>query len=118
MIKAGTPTEVGDENMKFVGTYDYITLTGADKRFVSDDNYLYAPDPEGRTKMGAFRCYFTIPSTNPAPGRQAMIVFGPQTATGCENIATQEMPSKIMLNGVLYILRDGKTYNAQGLLVE
>ena len=109
--------EVGDDLMKFVGTYDKILLEGENKRFVAANNYLYSPAVDG-TNMGAFRCYFTIPEGSSAPGRQAMIVFGPQTATGCENIATPDMPSKIMLNGVLYILRDGKTYNAQGLLVE
>ena len=117
-IKNVGPTEVGDDVMKFVGTYDKIMLTGENKRYVSANNTLYSPNPDGGSKIGAFRCYFTIPEGSSAPGRQAVIVFGPQTATGCENIATPEMPSKIMLNGVLYILREGKTYNAQGLLVE
>ena len=117
-IKNVGPTEVGDDVMKFVGTYDKIMLTGENKRYVSANNTLYSPNPNGGSKIGAFRCYFTIPEGSSAPGRQAVIVFGPQTATGCENIATPEMPSKIMLNGVLYILRDGKTYNAQGQLIQ
>ena len=108
------------EHMHFQGTFDKINLRGADKRYVSANNTLYSPNSTNGTNIGAFRCYFTIPegSSAGAPGRQAVIVFGPQTATGCENIATPEMPSKFMLNGVLYILRDGKTYNAQGLLIE
>jgi hypothetical protein len=117
-IKNVGPTKVGDSQMEFVGTYNKIMLTGENKRYVSANNTLYSPNPDGGSKIGAFRCYFTIPEGSSAPGRQAVIVFGPQTATGCENIATPEMPSKIMLNGVLYILRDGKTYNAQGLLIE
>jgi hypothetical protein len=119
-IKNVGPTKVGDTQMEFVGTYNKIMLTGENKRYVSANNTLYSPNPDGGSKIGAFRCYFTIPedSSAGAPGRQAVIVFGPQTATGCDNVATPEMPSKIMLNGVLYILRDGKTYNAQGLLIE
>lgn len=118
-IKNVDPIETGDALMKFIGTYNQIVLDEPNQRFVADDNYLYSP-AAGGTTMGAFRCYFTIPngSSAGAPGRQAKIVFDPQTATGCENVATPEKPSKIMINGTLYILRDGKTYTAEGLLVE
>lgn len=124
MIKNVDPSAVGykavAEHMHFQGTFDKIKLEGADKRYVSANNTLYSPNSTNGTNIGAFRCYFTIPngSSAGAPGRQAKIVFGQQTATGCENVAAPEKPSKIMINGTLYILRDGKTYTAEGLLIE
>ena len=106
-------------HMHFQGTFDYITLNQANQRFVGPENYLYSPDPNG-THMKAFRCYFTIPANaqNNVMGKRAKIVFGPQATTEIENVSEQAAPAKFMMDGVLYIIRDGKTYNAQGMLVK
>ena len=106
-------------HMHFQGTFDYITLNQANQRFVGPENYLYTPDPNG-THMKAFRCYFTIPANAPnnVMGKRAKIVFGPQATTEIENVSEQAAPAKFMMDGVLYIIRDGKTYNAQGMLVK
>jgi len=108
-------------HMHFQGTFDKIMLEGADKRYVSANNELYSPNPNGGSAIGAFRCYFTIPdgSSASAPGKQARIVFGPQQATGIDLINdSSKSNGKLLINGVLYIIRDGNTYNAQGMLVE
>jgi hypothetical protein len=70
--------------------------------------------------MGAFRCYFTIPSGSSAgaPGKRARIVFGEQVATSIVNVSDNIQCIKVMKEGVLYIIRDGRTYNAQGMLVK
>ena len=113
------PQKSEAEHMHFQGTFNYITLDQANQRFVGPENYLYSPDPNG-THMKAFRCYFTIPANaqNNVMGKRARIVFGPQTATDIENVSEQAAPAKFMMDGVLYIIRDGKTYNAQGMLVK
>ena len=118
-IKNEGPIETGDELMKFIGTYDQIVLENQNQRFVADDDYLYSP-AAGGTTMGAFRCYFTIPggSSAGAPGKRAKIVFGHQSPTGMDQITEQTAPAKFMFNGVLYIIRDGKTYNAQGQMIQ
>lgn len=107
-------------DMYFQGTFTNLTLTGEDKRFVGEENYLYAPNPDGGTPMGAFRCFFTIRdgSSASAPGKRAKIVFGRQSPTGVDQISEQAAPAKFMLDGVLYIIRDGRTYNAQGMLIQ
>ena len=108
-------------HMHFQGTFNKIMLTGEDKRYVSANNELYSPNPNGGSAIGAFRCYFTIPdgSSASAPGKQARIVFGPQNATGIDLINdSSKSNGKLLINGVLYIIRDGNTYNAQGMLVE
>jgi chitodextrinase len=109
------------EHMYFQGTFNKIMLQGEDKRYVSENNELYAPNPDGGSAVGAFRCYFTIPDGSPAlaPGKRAVIVFGPQQSTGIDQVVNGKCENaKIMLDGVLYIIRDGKTYNAQGMLIK
>jgi hypothetical protein len=108
------------EHMYFQGVFDQYLLEGDNKRFVSANNYLYSP-AEGGTTMGAFRCYFTIPVESQAlvGSKAARIVFGPQVATGTENVQSDQAPStKVIIDGTLYIIRDGRTYNAQGQLVK
>ena len=115
------PQKAVAEHMHFQGTFDKIMLTGEEKRYVSANNELYSPNPDGGSKIGAFRCYFTIPegSSASAPGRVAKIVFGEQTATGIDQMGVDAKSNgKLLINGVLYIIRDGKTYNAQGILIQ
>ena len=109
-----------NDYMDFQGTFAQITLNQENQRFVGPENYLYAPDTESGTNMKAFRCYFTIPggSSAGAPGKRAMIVIGRQSPTGVDQISEQAVPAKFMMNGTLYIIRDGNTYNAQGMLVK
>lgn len=119
-IKNVDPIESGDALMKFQGTYNQTVLTDANIRFVADDDYLYSP-ADGGTTMGAFRCYFTIPSGSPAmaPGKRARIVVGTQVLTDMESIQTSEIRvQKVLRNGQLLIIRDGRTYNAQGGLMK
>ena len=45
------------------------------------------------------------------------VTFTPSEATGFESINGGEKAVKVMKNGVLYIIRDGVQYNAQGAMV-
>ena len=112
--------KVQSTHMHFQGVFDQYLLEGDNKRFVGANNYLYSP-ADGGTTMGAFRCYFTIPVESQAQvgSKAARIVFGPQVATGTENVQSDQVPSaKVIIDGTLYIIRDGRTYNAQGQLVK
>ena len=122
VVKNVNPADLKSENayMHFQGTFNSIQLTEDNQRFVGPENYLYSPAANGTT-MKAFRCYFTIPANAPnnVMGKRAKIVFGPQQATGIDQIENgQSVNAKIMIDGVLYIIRDGKTYNAQGQKIQ
>jgi len=108
------------DHMYFQGTFNKITLNNENQRFVGENNYLYSPNSVNGSPVGAFRCFFTIRNDAPAgaPGKRACIVFSPQHTTDIDNISEHVAPAKFMLDGVLYIIRDGRTYNAQGMLVE
>lgn len=115
-----TPIVAGDALMHFQGIYDATTLTGDNIRFVGDDDYLYSPR-DGGTPIGAFRCYFTIPDGSPAavPGRKAKLFFGDENPTGMDQMVNGKCENaKILRHGVLYIIRDGRTYNAQGIQIK
>lgn len=122
VVKNVNPTDLKSENvyMHFQGTFNQITLDQDNQRFVGPENYLYSP-AAGGTNMKSFRCYFTIPANaqNNVMGKRAKIVFGPQQATDIDQIENgQSVNAKIMIDGVLYIIRDGKTYNAQGQKIQ
>ena len=58
-------------------------------------------------------------SQNFAPKRMRFVFNNEQTATGVENVQGDNVQStKVIENGVLYIIRDGVRYNAQGQIVK
>ena len=121
-IKNVNPATLKSANtyMEFQGTFESILLNNDNQRFVGPENYLYSP-AVGGTTMKAFRCYFTIPNSSPlagAPGKRAKIVFGPQTTTDVENVQDNVQCTKVLRDGQLYIIRDGRTYDAQGQLIK
>ena len=89
------------------------------------DQYLYAVSdlPESQT-MAALRAYFVLnfpSSAGAAPRHIAKVVFNYQeteVATGIENTIDNEQNTKILRDGQLLIIREGKTYNAQGQLIK
>ena len=92
---------------------------------LGSDQYLYAVSdlPDTQT-MKALRAYFVLnfPSAAPgAPKRLAKVVFNEnetETTTDIENLQTDNTCIKVIVNGQLQIIRDGKTYNAFGQLVK
>jgi len=59
-------------------------------------------------------------NTQQIPGRRyiSLMVEDMQTPTALDEVTATEENAKFILNGQLYILRDGKLYNAQGQLVK
>ena len=120
-IKNVNPATLKSTNtyMEFQGTFESILLNSDNQRFVGPENYLYSPAANGTT-MKAFRCYFTIPNNAPnnVISKRAKIVFGPQATTDIENAQDNVQCTKVLRDGQLYIIRDGRTYDAQGQLIK
>ena len=123
------PTEPADGYAKYYGIYapmDGVALHNIVNAYVlGSDQYLYAVSdlPDTQT-MKALRAYFVLnfPSAAPgAPKRLAKVVFNEnetETTTDIENLQTDNTCIKVIVNGQLQIIRDGKTYNAFGQLVK
>jgi len=53
-----------------------------------------------------------------APKRMPFVFNGEQTATGVENVQGNVQSTKVIENGVLYIIKNGVKYNAMGQIVK
>ena len=118
-----------DSYAKYYGIYapmDGAALHALTNAYVlGPDQYLYAISdlPENQT-MAALRAYFVLnfPSAaSGAPRHVAKVVFNYQeteVATGIENTMDNVQNAKILRDGQLLIIREGKTYNAQGQLIK
>jgi len=123
------PTEP-DELAKYYGIYTSTTgealKTISNAYVLGSDQYLYAAEGlRDDQQMKALRGYFVLnfPSNlNQAPNRRARIIFNNQeteVVTGMEDVQLDENQSaKMIKNGQLFIIRDGKMYNAQGQLMK
>ena len=81
----------------------------------------------GEAYVGANRAYFQLgsiptPAFAPvlAPGarRVSMGMAGQNTATGVDQVQGDNVPTKMIINGQLFIFRGEKMYDAQGKLVK
>ena len=123
------PTEPADGYAKYYGIYAPMDANALHEKtnayVLGSDQYLYAVSDLPNTQtMKALRAYFVLyfPSATPgAPKRLAKVVFNSQeteVATGIENTIDNEQNTKILRDGQLLIIREGKTYNAQGQLIK
>ena len=123
------PTKPADGYAQYYGIYapmDGDALHAKTNAYVlGPDQYLYAvADLPDTQTMKALRAYFVLnfPSAAPgAPKRLAKVVFNEnetETTTDIEDLQTDIECTKVIVNGQLQIIRDGKTYNAFGQLVK
>jgi hypothetical protein len=99
--------KAGDKNTFFVGRKDN---TGRNLFYPSVDSYLKG-----------FRAYFTLnlDEGQPAPQRARFVVNQEAVATGIDNVQNDNAQgTKVLRDGQLLIIRDGRTYNAQGARVQ
>lgn len=123
------PTVPTDNLAAYYGIYaplDGDALKAITNGYVlGSDQYLYDVQdlPDAQT-MKALRGYFVLdfPSApNDAPKRIAKVVFNSnetEETTGIDDVKDGAQCTKRIENGMLYIIRDGKTYNVQGQLVK
>ena len=123
------PTEPADGLAKYYGIYapmDGDALhTKTNAYVLGSDQYLYAvADLPDTQTMKALRAYFVLnfpETTSGSPKRLAKVVFNEnetETTTDIENLQTDNTCIKVIVNGQLQIIRDGKTYNAFGQLIK
>lgn len=128
-VSAALNPTVADSHAKYYGIYapmDGEALHNIANAYVlGPDQYLYAvSDLPANQTMAALRAYFVLnfpPSAGAAPRRVAQVVFNSQeteVATGIENTIDNEQNAKILRDGQLLIIREGKMYNAQGQLIK
>ena len=120
----GDPTDATSEN-GLIGSYVRELITPNANNYIIYNNKLYYVD--SNAYVGVNKAYINRTEAEnapapgaPAPGRKRiqMAINGAQTATGLEGTQWGSNLQKVLINGQLFIIRDGKTYNAQGKLVK
>ena len=124
------PTKPADGYAQYHGIYapmeDGNALHAITNAYVlGPDQYLYAvSDLPNNQTMKALRAYFVLnfsETTSGSPKRLAKVVFNEnetETTTDIEDLQTDIECTKVIVNGQLQIIRDGKTYNAFGQLIK
>ena len=123
-VARSTPVAAEDEGFTPHGVFNPYSLTANDETtlFLSSANTLYYPSADGT--MNGFRAYIKVSGSMGAPIRRG----APVRICERENVATgvidnsqkskvESQKSKVLIDGQLLIIRDGKTYNAQGQLI-
>ena len=124
-----TPSGETHDGVTFQGMFGPVHITtyaenvaagrDEDYLFLGANNRLLWPNDDG-TSMRGFRAYFIIhrndiPVARAPRGTNARIVTRTSTATDVENVQRDQVQcTKVLENGVLYIIKNGVKYDAQG----
>lgn len=113
-----TTPEVNTTIVNMVGLYAPTDVTLSDNNYyLGSTNYLHEYVAMYQNTKG-FRAYFHFNEALSA-GCAARVVFHEDTATELEDIPTvNPTVEKVIRDGQLIIIRDGKEFNAQGQLIQ
>jgi len=84
--------------------------------FLGANNTLYWSD--GSAPLKGYRAYFRTNSVSVPAGMPARIVKHENTTTAISNVTDGQHAQKILRDGQLVIIRDGKQYNALGAMIK
>lgn len=109
----GTKDEIRFAGNIAIGT---VELMNENHLFVGANNTLYWPEHD--TRLKGFRAHFRVPTTGPVAAPKntpARIVLQSNTTTDMEIIqASESGVQKLIIDGTVYILRDGKLFSILG----
>lgn len=109
----GTKDEIRFAGNIAIGT---VELMNENHLFVGANNTLYWPEYD--TRLKGFRAHFRVPTTGPVAAPKntpARIVLQSNTTTDMEIIqASESGVQKLIIDGMVYILRDGKLFSILG----
>ena len=103
--------------------YSPQTFTSANKTvlYFNDNGVLVHPDGQEPVKVGSFRAYFRLTNLMGSdPDADFTITTNLDDAQGFDPVTGNPSPVtlKVIRNGLLFIERNGRIYDAQGQLVE
>lgn len=128
-ISATTGQNIGDASVaQLCGIIEKPVVFAAHdetKLFLAENNTLYWWNGDADSQLNNFRAYFLVNTNSgannaPRHGMRARIIKEEQVVTGVEEITNDElrMTNKILRNGQLLILHNGKVYNVQGQIIK
>ena len=120
LVSATEDTET--EFVDFIGVLAPTGLTGGDHNtlFLGAGNELFWP-AEGSGNIKGMRAYFSIKGAARKAAKRARIVMNKEVTTDIETVSGEGLPvtgKKILRNGQLYLMYEGKMYDVRGQLVK
>ncbi len=104
----------------YIGAEDKHLLPDGDKLYILKSNQIWMVDTE--VIIPSNRAYIDMSAINSlaqAPAKRRYVISGTHATTGIETTNDQShITDKVLHEGVLYIIRDGVRYNAQGQIVK
>ena len=116
-ISASQGQAIG-EGVQYVGSVGrtQLEINNQNYLFIGANNNLYWPNTNN--KLRAFRGYFIVSGSVAPHGAPARLVIR-KNPTGVESIQHSEISiQKVIRDGQLIIIKDGKEYNAQGFNIK
>lgn len=112
-VTTTTPQDVTHNGVTLHGTLSEITgVSGADKLYLAANNELHY-SASART-INPFRAYFEVAGVGASAPRPRIVAHKDQT-TGVENVQGDKVQgTKVIENGVLYLMYKGTKYDVQG----
>lgn len=117
-IEVSAPVDnTSDTYISFHGVFAPTTLTQNDKNllFLGADNELFWPNTTNPLK--GFRAYFEVKG-GARKAVRARIVKGEESVQALDNTVAPNTVQKRIINGQLFIEKNGTFYNAQGQIVK
>jgi len=107
----------------FKSIYSPQTFTSANKKvlYFREDGVLVFPDGQAPVTIGSCRAYFRLTNlqADDDPGAEWNIQTNLDGEQGIDQVPSDKVQStKVIRNGMLFIERNGKIYNAQGAEVK
>lgn len=117
-ITATTPQTVSTTllDMKGIFAPQNMAADTDDQLFLGANNTLYWSD--GTDPLKGFRAYFETKGVSVPKGMPARLTRPKNTPTGTEQVQSVSNVQKVLRNGQLLIIRDGKQYNVSGVIVK
>ena len=105
-----------------VGSFTEQALANNAANLYVLSNNAFHPVGTG-VKVGAYRAYLDMSAVDAAPAqapgkRYVRVAVQGKMPTALENVQEAAQSTKVMENGVLYIIKNGVRYNAQGQIVK
>lgn len=120
LASAPTPTEIPDV-VDFIGVLAPTELEGGNHNilFLGADNELLWPETTANIK--GMRAYFEVKGGVAGAAKRARIVMNKEATTDIETVSDERLEvsgRKILRNGQILIIRDGKEYNVMGIMMK
>ena len=121
-VRAGGEAEAGNENGLY-GTISAVANLDAGKNYYVLQANELRPVASSIT-VGKNKAYLDLdevpnaPAVTPTPSPRRRVIGVYQVPTGMDQISHDQYTNKVLRNGQLLILRDGRTYNALGMEVK